>query len=144
MAGICLRIGTTGESLGVRQYVGADRHRLGDSRRLGCIRVGARVTTIRRGPYAGMTGEAQVEIERRLREMYTEIIVNGERMLKSGDLTYNLANGYTAITNSADPYVSVNQCEHCHRSDIRQKVAHSIDDAIEFGWLVPFAHANDR
>lgn len=29
-----------------------------------------------------------------------------------------------------------NRCEHCGRGDIHERIAHSIDQAVQYGWLI--------
>jgi hypothetical protein len=92
-------------------------------------------TRITRGPYAELDAEGQAAV---LRQCWQRMKINGEDTVTHGDLTtVCTASGSTEITNANDPYVSVNQCEHCHRSDLRKKIAYSLDEAIAFGWIVP-------
>lgn len=30
----------------------------------------------------------------------------------------------------------VNRCDHCGRGDLKEQIAHSVDQAVQFGWLV--------
>jgi hypothetical protein len=40
------------------------------------------------------------------------------------------------LINGSPPMIITNECKHCHRFDVSERVAYSWDQAIEYGWLI--------
>lgn len=63
--------------------------------------------------------------------------VNGVEYEVAVPVVYVFEHGRMTITTDPPTMEPVNQCEHCHRADWRERRAASFAQAIEYGWLVP-------
>lgn len=63
------------------------------------------------------------------------VIIEGREYVTPQPITIEIKAGYVEITDGTS--MPVNVCEHCHRFDVRARIAHSIDEAVTMGMLVP-------
>jgi hypothetical protein len=65
------------------------------------------------------------------------LTVNGVEYEVAVQINYVFEGGRMTIRTDPPTMEPFNDCEHCHRADWRERRASSLEQAIEYGWLVP-------
>lgn len=68
---------------------------------------------------------------------YSLVVYGQERYVAWGGFDFATTSDTMEIRTNPTTYRRVNECEHCHRADTEEVVAHSWEEAIELGWLMP-------